>query len=199
MKAAPQLGTPSYCVGWGPAIDFNDRRQVSQVSQETCVPFSCYKDVLVLDEFSLSEPNAVQLKYFAPGVGNIRVGWKGDDAAKETLELVSLAQLGPEAMAQVGAQALELEKHAYEISKDVYGATSPLEAPATGAPAASGPAAAPPSVGSEAPAPAGNDPPPAALPRTGARPAGWRVPLLLAFGLGLGAAGWFVRRRAARR
>ncbi len=36
-------------------------------------------------------------------------------------------QLGPEALAEVRAKALELEKLAYEVSKDVYSHTPPSE------------------------------------------------------------------------
>lgn len=133
MMAEPQLGTPSYPQGWGPEVGWTDRGQVDQVGQSTCVPVDCYEDVLVIAETSQAEPDAHQLKYFAPGVGNIRVGWRGaGEKTKETLELTKLEQLGSEAMAEVRAKALELEKSAYERSKNVYAHTPPLEqAPGT--------------------------------------------------------------------
>ena len=129
MKADPQLGTPSYAEGWAPAVDWTDRGQVEQMGQKTCVPVDCYEDVLVITETSKSEPDAFQLKYYASGLGNVRVDWKGADATPETLELVEVVQLGPEALAEIRAGALELEKRAYEISKDVYAHTSPAEYP----------------------------------------------------------------------
>ncbi len=98
------------------------------MGQETCVPVDCFKDVLVNVEASLGEPGAFQLKYFAPGVGEIRVGWKGTDATKEELQLVEYKQLSPQALADVRAKALEVEKHAYEVS-DVYKQTSVVEYP----------------------------------------------------------------------
>jgi hypothetical protein len=128
MPAAPQPGTPSYAEGWGPAVDWTDRGQVDQVGQETCVPVDCYKDVLVIAETSHSEPDAQQLKYYARGVGNVRVGWRGEgEKTKETLELVKIEHLSPSALAEARAKALELEKHAYEVSKDVYAHTRPAE------------------------------------------------------------------------
>ena len=129
MKADPQLGTPSYAEGWAPAVDWTDRGQVDQVGQKTCVPVDCYEDVLVIAETSKSEPDAFQLKYYASGLGNVRVDWKGADATQETLELVEVVQLDSEALAEVRAQALELEKSAYENSPDVYAHTSPTEYP----------------------------------------------------------------------
>jgi hypothetical protein len=83
----------------------------------------------VTEEFNPDEPGSFQLKYYAPGVGNVRVGWKGDDPSRETLKLVKLVQLSAEALADVRAEALKLEKRAYTLSKDVYAQTSPAEGP----------------------------------------------------------------------
>jgi hypothetical protein len=127
MKAEPQLGTPSYSQGWGPAVNWTDRAQVAEIGQQTCIPFGCYENVMVIEEFTREEPDAFQLKYYAPGVGNVRVDWKGLDATRERLELIELVELSPEALAEVRAQALELEQRAYEISKEVYDQTTPLE------------------------------------------------------------------------
>jgi hypothetical protein len=129
MKAKPELGAPSYSQGWGPAVNWTDRAQVYRTGEKTCVPVDCYEDVLVMEEFSEEEPDAFQLKYYAPGVGNVRVGWKGDDPSRETLKLVELVQLSAEALADVRAAALKLEKRAYALSKDVYAHTSPAEGP----------------------------------------------------------------------
>lgn len=129
MKADPQLGAPSYSQGWGPAVNWTDRAQVYRTDQRSCVPVDCYEGVLVMEEFSREEPGAFQLKYYARGVGNVRVGWRGDDPSKEVLKLTKLVQLGPEALAQVRTEALKLERRGYEISMDVYGRTQPARAP----------------------------------------------------------------------
>ena len=129
MTAAPQPGTPSYSQGWGPAVDFSDRGEVSEVLEELCTVVECYRDVAVVREFTEVEPGASQLKYYAPGVGNIRVSWRGSDAQQEELELIGVNQLGPDEMAEVRAEALELEAHAYQVSPDVYGVTEPMIAP----------------------------------------------------------------------
>ena len=82
-----------------------------------------------MDEFNLEEPGAIQLKYYAPGVGQVRVGFRGDDLQAEALELVERIQLDPEALAEVREAALALESRAYEISPNVYGRTLPAENP----------------------------------------------------------------------
>lgn len=128
MQAKPQLGTPSYSEGWGPAVDWTDMGQVDQIGQKTCVPVKCYEDVIVIAESSQTEPDAEQLKYYARGVGNVRVDWRGSgEKTQETLELTKVEQLSVQDMAAVRAGALELEKSAYANSKDVYANTTPLE------------------------------------------------------------------------
>jgi uncharacterized membrane protein YkoI len=128
MKAKPRLGTPSYSQGWGPAVGFTDRGEIYQMGQKTKVPFGDYDDVLVIRESTKDEPNAYQLKYFARGIGNIRVGWMGGKEKKqEVLELVEVAQLDPKDLAEVRNGALKLEKSAYKNSKNLYGKTLPME------------------------------------------------------------------------
>ena len=127
MLADPKPGLPDYYQGWGPAVDWSDFSHIDQVGQETCVRVACYQDVLVIAETSLGEADAFQLKYYAPNVGEVRVDWGGEDTTQEKLELIEFTQLSPEELAEVRAMAMELEQHAYEVSSDVYGETSPME------------------------------------------------------------------------
>jgi hypothetical protein len=97
------------------------------VGQTTCVPVGCYDEVLVIEEFERNKPGAYQLKYYAPGVGDVRVGWRGpEEVEKEGLELVKDVSLGPQALAKARAGALELEKDACEI-KEYYRKTQPAK------------------------------------------------------------------------
>ena len=125
MQARPEEGTPSYSQGLSLEADFIDRARIDQRGQQTCVPAGCYEDVLVIDEFDVDEPEAHQLKYFARGVGNVRVGWAGKDESQEELELTSIMILSEDDLADAGAAALDLESHAYAISEAVYGRTEP--------------------------------------------------------------------------
>ncbi len=128
MKAKPLPGTPSYSQGWGPAVNWSDRGQVAQVGQKTAVPAGSFTDVLVIAETSGSEPDAQQLKYFARGVGNVRVGWRGaGEKTKETLTLTRIETLDAKALGEVRAEALKLEKSGYQHSKDTYARTPPAE------------------------------------------------------------------------
>ena len=127
MKAKPEVGSSSYSQGWGPSVEFTDRGKVDSMGVETKVPAGNYKDVLVIAEYSNDEPNAFQLKYFAQGVGNVRVGWRGEDATQETLKLIKFRKLTPEEKRKVRRAALRLEKRAYQNSEDVYSQTEPAE------------------------------------------------------------------------
>ena len=128
MRAQPRLGTPSYAQGYAPPpINWIDRGRVYKVGQNTCVPVKCYEEVLVIEEFERNKPGAYQLKYYAPGVGDVRVGWRGpEEEEKEGLELVKDVHLGPQALAKARAKALKMEKHAYEI-KEYYRKTKPAK------------------------------------------------------------------------
>jgi hypothetical protein len=128
MPAEPRQGVPDYAQGFAPPpVDFDDRARAYKTDQQTCTPVDCYENVLVTEEFNPSEPGAFQLKYYAPGVGNVRVGWRGEkEEEKETLELVELNHLSPEAMGKVRREAMEMDRRAYERS-EVYRETPPAE------------------------------------------------------------------------
>ena len=121
MLANPGVGMLSYSQGWSAEVEFFDRGRVKSVGIQTCVEFDCFKDVLVIDEFNVEEVNAHQLKYFAPGIGNILVDWSGDDETQEELELVSVERLGASGLAEARAAVLELDRHASQVSPAVYG------------------------------------------------------------------------------
>ena len=98
------------------------------MADEICVPVDCYENVLVITETSEAEPDANQLKYFARGVGNIKVGWRGEgEQTQEVLELVEIKQMGTDEILEVRQKAMELEKNAYERNPEVYGLTQPIE------------------------------------------------------------------------
>ena len=128
MQANPQPKTPSYSQGWGPAVNWTDRGQVDKVGQKTIVAAGKYDDVVVIAETSAAEPDAEQLKYYARGVGNVRVGWRGTgEKTKETLELSKVEMVDAKGLAEMRAAALKMEKGAYQRSKNVYAKTPPVE------------------------------------------------------------------------
>ncbi len=125
MPANPKEGTPSYSEGFAPSpFNWTDRGRVYKTGQKDKVKAGSYDDVLIIEEFDgESKPDAFQLKYYARGVGNIRIGWRGKNAVeREELQLVKVHQLGAKEMAEARATALDLEKRA-----SMYNALAPAE------------------------------------------------------------------------
>jgi hypothetical protein len=124
MLARPKEGTPSYVQGFAPTIDFLDVGRVAQTGQHACDGIRCYDNVLVVDETSPLDPaSGHQLKYYAPGVGNILIVPDGGNQ-QESLVLVSRTRLDAAGLAHARAAALALESRAYRVS-DVYQQTPP--------------------------------------------------------------------------
>jgi hypothetical protein len=122
MYAEPTEGT-TYSQGFAPPPWFwDDRATVSDASVRTCVPVGCFEDAIVTEEFEPRFPGSFQLKYYGQGVGNIRVGWRGNDEEQEVMVLTEHHQLSPEALAKVRARVLAQEQRAY-----AYAQTEPSE------------------------------------------------------------------------
>jgi hypothetical protein len=128
MRAQPRLGTSDYAQGFAPPpVNWTDRGRVFRVGASTCVPVDCFDDVLVIEEFEIDKPDASQLKYYAPGVGGVKVGWRGsNEKDREVLKLVDLTTLGANQLAEARAAAFSLEKHGYNVN-EAYATTSPLQ------------------------------------------------------------------------
>jgi hypothetical protein len=126
MQATPKQGTPSYSQGFAPPpLNRTDRGKVDQTGQSNCVPAGCHKDVVVIAESSAKEgsDSAAQLKFYAPGVGYIRMAWRGNpEKAREMLELAEIVQLAAADLVKANEAALQLEKRAYAYSR-----TAPAE------------------------------------------------------------------------
>lgn len=112
MPADPKAGTPSYSEGYAPPpFNWTDRGRVYKTGQKTKVPQGSYDDVLIIEEFDAEKPGAFQLKYYVKGVGNVRVGWRGNNSAgTESMELVKTTMLSEQEMNEIRAKALDLEK-----------------------------------------------------------------------------------------
>jgi hypothetical protein len=121
MWAEPDPSVETYSQGFAPEPYFwADRATIDELRDEHCVPTGCHDDVLVTAESDEVDPDAVQLKFYAPDVGNVAVGWRGDDPEMEELALVERTELDEAAMEEVRDEALAMERRAY-----AYGETAP--------------------------------------------------------------------------
>lgn len=123
ILADPTMQTQALFQGWAPAVEWSDYGRLDETQPEDCVIGGCYKDVVRFAESSLGEEGIFQLKSYAKGVGEIRVGWRGETDGNEELELKAAARLSSSALARYDSLARDLEAHAYEVSPDVYGQT----------------------------------------------------------------------------
>jgi hypothetical protein len=83
----------------------------------------------MVDETSPNDPaSGHQIKYYAAGLGLIRVGARGGDS-QEFLTLASVRHLRPRGLAKVRAAVLRMDRRAYQVSK-VYRSTVPAQPPA---------------------------------------------------------------------
>ena len=119
MKAEPELSTHSYSQGYAPPPWFwDDRSRVYKTGVRTCVPVGCFDNALVIEEFERPIPGAYQLKYYAEGVGNVRVGWRGpNEEEQEVMVLQKRFHLSPEALDAARTEALALEHRAYAYAR----------------------------------------------------------------------------------
>jgi hypothetical protein len=124
MPAEHEEGDPKYSQGYAPPPFFwDDYGRVFKTGERTCVPAGCYEGVLVTEEFEPTKPGAFQLKFYAPDVGYIRVGWRGaKEREREVLVLTEIRHLDAALMNEVHAEAFAMEDRG-----NVYGMTAQLE------------------------------------------------------------------------
>ncbi|WP_372882235.1 hypothetical protein [Psychromonas sp.] len=121
MPGKPAVGAPSISQGFAAGVyNWDDRGQVRSAGETVTIPAGTFKDVIVIEEWSSPEleMGAIQLKYYAPGIGYIKVGFEGDDPVKETLTLTKETQLNAQEMDKARAEALLVEERSYYYGRD---------------------------------------------------------------------------------
>ena len=128
LPGDPRPGTPTYSQGFAPKIDWGDVARVVSTNGRVCVPIGCYRDVLQTDETNPLEPgDGHQRKFYAAGIGNVRVQPGPGDKDQEVLHLIAVKHLSPAAMVQVRRHARAMDKRAYRVAKPLYGPLPALE------------------------------------------------------------------------
>jgi len=127
MPADPAPESPSFSQGFAPPPwNWDDRGRPREVVDEVCVEAGCFRDVLVIEEFEPSVPDAFQLKYYARDVGHVQVGWEGaNEVEQEELQLVEIVELTPEELGEARTEALAMENRATAYSR--LGQSKPVD------------------------------------------------------------------------
>lgn len=119
MLGDPRTGTPEYHVARPPGEEA-DVAQVIKTGRSWCVPFKCFKGVLVVREGKASAPDN-EFKYFAPGVGQIDNEPRSASRHRDIEDLFNLTQLTPRGLAEMSAEALKLDRRSPVQKPDVFG------------------------------------------------------------------------------
>lgn len=123
MPADPRTVQPSYLQAFAPGdagdIIF-DCARLYLANQRTAVPAGVFKNVLVNEEWSVLDPfEPHQLKYYAPGVGLVRVGVL-DNQPGEKLVLTEARRLCRQQLKPISDHALRLDERAYTFALEVF-------------------------------------------------------------------------------
>lgn len=119
VPGSPRPGSGSFSEAFVPG-EGEATGKVVKTGQKQCVPFRCFTDVLVVEE------DGSELKYYAPGVGGIKTQPLSGDP-QETEELVNVTTLSPSGLAQLSDEVIRLDRHARDVSRDVYGSSEPAK------------------------------------------------------------------------
>jgi len=125
VKKDPKLGD-DYSEGWAPSVEYTDHAMVYKVGQKVSTPVGNFDNVVVIDESNQETIGAHHLKFYCRGTGCVHVGWRGKKTDQEEMDLIKVEKIGADDMAKAREAALKLEKHGFEVSKDVYAKTKPI-------------------------------------------------------------------------
>lgn len=116
LPADPTSGTAPWTIA-APPGEKGDQASFLEKRAEECVPFDCYKDVLVVSEGTGAE---TELKYYAQGVGQIRnEPKKSHDEDNE--KLVNVTQLSADGLSEASKEALRMDAGAAKEETDTFG------------------------------------------------------------------------------
>ncbi|HMB44229.1 MAG TPA: hypothetical protein VKL21_00255 [Candidatus Methanoperedens sp.] len=73
MEAHPKVGDTYQQEFAKDAKDAKDKATVLSLGKSICVPYGCFSHLLQTRDFSPLEPSITEHKYYAPGVGQIKV------------------------------------------------------------------------------------------------------------------------------
>ena len=125
MPKEPKLNA-EYSEGWAPSVEYTDHALVYKVGQKVMTPVGNFNNVVVIDESNQETIGAHHLKFYARGKGVVHIGWRGKKTDQEEMDLIKVEKLSPEEMAKARDASLKLDKHGFEVSKDVYSLTKPI-------------------------------------------------------------------------
>ena len=122
LAADPQTSTPRWFVG-RQSRGAGGAAEVVKKGISKCVPFACYKNVLVIREGPIDAIDN-EFKYYAPGVGQILNTPRPDSKGRDVEALVNFVHLSTAGLEEKSNQVLTLETHARITEPKLFGTSA---------------------------------------------------------------------------
>ena len=119
LMPADPASTEPWTIAQPPDEDA-DAAEFERMQPEECVPFDCYKDVLVVREGTKSALDN-EFKYYASGVGQIRNEPRGKSKEEDVERLVNVTQLSADGLAEASEEALRIDEKGADEEPEVFG------------------------------------------------------------------------------
>jgi hypothetical protein len=127
MPARPNPQLPAWSIAQPPGAD-PDAAQAVFTSRSQCVPFRCFRHVLVVREGKASAIDN-EFKFYAPGVGQILNTPRSMSMHHDFEQLINMIRLSRRGLAEMNAEALRLDRHARVTSPRTFGHSRPAVVP----------------------------------------------------------------------
>jgi hypothetical protein len=124
-------GNPRTAPPWliaKPPGEKGDAAAFARMQPQQCVPFGCYKDVLVIEEGKRDALNN-EFKYYVRGAGQIRDESLSGSHHFDNERLINLRMLSPQGLAEASAAALRIDREAVKEAPEVFGTVRASRAP----------------------------------------------------------------------
>lgn len=127
MPANPTAHTPAWLIARPPGED-GDAAEFLRTQKKECVPFSCFRDVLVTREGKRTALDN-EFKYFARGVGQIRNEPRGLSRHDDIERLINVTKLSPAGLAEASAAALRIDRRAARAKPKLFAGAKATRTP----------------------------------------------------------------------
>jgi hypothetical protein len=116
-------GHPRTAPAWviaKPPGEKGDAAAFARIQPQECVPFGCYKNVLVIEEGKRNALNN-EFKYYVRGAGQIRNEPLGASRHADIERLINMTMLSPSGLAEASAAALRIDREAVKEWPTIFG------------------------------------------------------------------------------
>lgn len=122
MYANPTAKTPAWSIAQPPG-EKGDAAEFQRIQKKECVPYDCFKNVLVIREGKKTALDN-EFKYYASGVGQIRNEPRSASRHENIERLLNVTRLSARGLAEASKEALRIDAQAAKEMPEVFGKTT---------------------------------------------------------------------------